>query len=118
MGLRELALLATSIGGAVANGVALGARQEADAAGASHRYCPGGTDVCFSEFVTPTDDIVFRIAIPDVASAPFDMLVQIVAPISTAGWVGVAWGGVMTGNPLTVAWPNGDGAVVSSRWAT
>lgn len=116
MGLREIALLASSLGGALARGVEVQRRQ--DAVEGSHQYCPGGTEVCFSEFVTPTDNIVFRIAIPDVEAAPFDILLQVVAPKAAAGWAGLAWGGAMTGNPLTIAWPNEDGAVVSSRWAT
>lgn len=118
MGLREIALLASGIGGVLARGVALERRQGSDAIGGTHKYCPGGTDICFSEFATPADGIVFRIAIPDVEAAPFDILLQIVAPVATTGWAGLAWGGAMTGNPLTVAWPNGDSAVVSSRWAT
>ncbi|KAK4224892.1 hypothetical protein QBC38DRAFT_547261 [Podospora fimiseda] len=81
------------------------------------KYCPGNTQICFSEFKVPTHDITYRIAIPDVSSAPFDVLLQIVAPLST-GWAAVAWGGKMTNNPLTVAWPNGKSAIVSSRFAT
>ncbi len=82
----------------------------------THKFCPGGTNICFSE--TQINDITFRIAIPDVSAAPFDILLQIVAPISSTGWAGVAWGGKMANNPLTVGWPNGNGVTVSSRWAT
>ncbi|KAB5547155.1 hypothetical protein GE09DRAFT_1224175 [Coniochaeta sp. 2T2.1] len=84
------------------------------------KYCPSSTQICFSEFRTPTSNIIYRIAIPDdVAAAPFDILLQIVAPVSTTGWAGLAWGGSMTKNPLTIAWASGGGgAVVSSRWAT
>ncbi|KAK0633793.1 hypothetical protein B0T14DRAFT_409912, partial [Immersiella caudata] len=80
------------------------------------RYCPGGTDICFSESRVAAHDITFRIAIPEAAAAPFDVLLQIVAPASVA-WASIAWGGQMTRNPLTVAWPSGQTAVVSSRWA-
>jgi hypothetical protein len=81
------------------------------------KYCPGGTEICFSESRVAAHDITFRIAIPEAAAAPFDVLLQIVAPVSVA-WASIAWGGQMTRNPLTVAWPNGQSAVVSSRWAT
>jgi hypothetical protein len=82
------------------------------------KYCPGGTQICFSEFIEPTSGIAYRIAIPEVSAAPFDVLLQIVAPIDKAGWAAIAWGGAMNRNPLTVAWPNGNTAVVSSRWST
>jgi hypothetical protein len=82
------------------------------------KYCPGGTQICFSEFIEPTSGIAYRIAIPEVSAAPFDVLLQIVAPIDKAGWAAIAWGGAMNRNPLTVGWPNGNTAVVSSRWST
>jgi len=85
---------------------------------ATTKYCPGSTSVCFSEFQTPTSNIVYRIAIPDVSSAPFDILLQVVAPVPTTGWAGLAWGGSMTKNPLTVGWASGSSGVISSRWAT
>jgi hypothetical protein len=82
------------------------------------KYCDAASTICYSEF-TSTNNIVYRIAIPDTAtaSAPFDVLLQIVAPKAT-GWAGLAWGGQMAYNPLTVAWPNGASVVVSSRRAT
>ncbi|KAH8902918.1 CBD9-like protein [Coniochaeta sp. PMI_546] len=63
--------------------------------------------------------ITFRIAVPSDAqqNAQYDSVVQIVAP-SEVGWLGLAWGGSMTYNPLTVSWANGGTAVVSSRYAT
>lgn len=110
MGLKNLSLLAL-------------AGTQVWAAGTEKRqsqtkYCPGDTQICFSEFKVPTHDVIYRIAIPDVSAAPFDVLLQIVAPISTTGWAGIAWGGKMTNNPLTVGWSNGKSAVVSSRFAT
>ena len=42
---------------------------------------------------------------------------EIVAPIAIK-WAGIALGGAMIGNPLLVAWPNGNTIVTSTRWAT
>jgi hypothetical protein len=81
------------------------------------KYCPGGTSICFSESKIDAQNLIFRIAIPDTTAAPFDVLLQVVAPVSVT-WASIAWGGKMTANPLTVAWPNGKNVVVSSRWAT
>ncbi|KAK4160802.1 cellobiose dehydrogenase [Cladorrhinum sp. PSN259] len=108
MGLKHIALLALS-------GTQVWASDEVKRQ-TQTKYCPGNTAICFSEFKVPTYDITYRIAIPEVSAAPFDVLLQIVAPIST-GWAALAWGGKMTNNPLTVAWPNGKSAVVSSRFA-
>jgi len=80
------------------------------------KYCDAATTVCYSEWLSP-EKIAFRIAIPDNATAGnFDVLLQIAAP-KTVGWAGIAWGGVMVNNPLTVGWANGNTAVVSSRSA-
>ncbi|OIW30826.1 CBD9-like protein, partial [Coniochaeta ligniaria NRRL 30616] len=114
MGFVHVAFLVLGASGALAGVTAEEKRQEAN----TIKYCPGSTTVCFSEFLTPTSDIVYRIAIPDVPSAPFDILLQIVAPISTTGWAGLAWGGSMTKNPLTIGWATGSSALASSRWAT
>jgi len=83
------------------------------------RYCNPSTQICYLEYSWGPTIPVFRIAVPDTAAtnAQFDTLLQIVAPASL-GWVGFSWGGGMTLNPLTVVWPNGQGATVSSRWAT
>lgn len=81
------------------------------------KYCPGGTAICFSEYKVAAQNLIYRIAIPDVQAAPFDILLQIVAP-KTVGWAGIAWGGQMSNNPLTIGWPNGDSVVVSSRWTS
>jgi hypothetical protein len=113
MGLSHTAILAL----AACDGLVAAAVTEKRQA-ATTKYCPGATSLCFSEFTTPTSNIVYRIAIPDVSSAPFDVLLQIVAPISTTGWAGLAWGGSMTKNPLTVGWSSGSSAIASSRWAT
>ena len=68
------------------------------------------------EWPEPTSNVTYKIAIPEASAAPFDVVLSIVAPKS-AGWVGFAAGGCMLRSPLLVAWPNGDGVVVSSRWA-
>ena len=59
--------------------------------------------------------MTFRVAIPATipASAEFDTVLQIVAPI-TIGWAGFAWGGTMTYNPLAIAWANGTNNVIIS----
>jgi hypothetical protein len=56
------------------------------------------------------------VALPEVSEAPFDAILQIVAPLDY-GWAGFAWGGTMTYNPLLVAWANGEDVVASSRKA-
>jgi hypothetical protein len=50
-------------------------------------------------------------------SGPYDAIITITAPVSNTTWAGFAWAGTMVWNPLTVAWPNGKTAVVSSRFA-
>ena len=81
------------------------------------KYCNADFgNVCYAQYTSP-NNIVYRVALPDTSSAPFDALIQITAPASL-GWAGFSWGGAMANNPLTVAWANGDGAVVSSRWTT
>ncbi|KAI0844900.1 CBD9-like protein [Daldinia vernicosa] len=68
---------------------------------------------------TNNEFITFRVAIPSPAPAgqPYDAVIQVVAPVA-AGWVGVAWGGSMTNNPLLISWANGASGVVSIRRAT
>lgn len=80
------------------------------------------TGFTFSETkaaATLTSNIIYRIAQPANISAtqPYDIVLQVIAP-SSLGWVGLAWGGSMVRNPLTVSYPNGQKATVSSRWAT
>ncbi|KAI1359264.1 iron reductase domain protein [Xylaria arbuscula] len=79
------------------------------------QYCDPVTSVCYSE--TKAGDIYVRLAIPMVEQDPFDILLQLVAPKSAAGWAAVAWGNKMTKNPITLAWANGNSTMVSSRWA-
>ncbi|KAK3321307.1 hypothetical protein B0T19DRAFT_403861 [Cercophora scortea] len=89
----------------------------AEAVAAATKYCDATTTVCYSEYTTP-EKIAFRIAIPDNATAGnFDVLLQIVAP-KAIGWAGIAWGGAMTNNPLTVAWAASGKSVVTGRKAS
>lgn len=62
-----------------------------------------------------TNTITFRTAVPNPATAPYDIVLQVVA-LKEVGWVGVAWGGTMLNNPLTMAWANGNSVTVSSRY--
>jgi len=90
---------------------------EVEPRSAAAKVCDAATTVCYSEYTSP-GGVSYRIAIPDTATAGnFDVLLQIVAP-KAAGWAGLAWGGVMVNNPLTVAWANGANTVVTSRSAS
>lgn len=85
-------------------------------------YVDSETGFTFSETkaaATLSNNIVYRIAVPAnvPANSNYDVVIQVVAP-NSLGWVGLAWGGSMIKNPLTVAYPNGQKPTVSSRWAT
>jgi hypothetical protein len=85
-------------------------------------YVDQETGFTFSESKAPATlsaNIVYRIATPaNVPSGqPYDVVLQVVAP-NTVGWAGLAWGGSMIRNPLTVSYANGQKTTVSSRWAT
>jgi hypothetical protein len=112
MGLLQLAAVALALG-SVGHSSPVPQGGTAPAA----KYCDASTSICYSEYVSQ-EKIAIRVAIPDTATAGnFDVLLQIEAP-KTVGWAGVAWGGVMVNNPLTVGWANGTSAVVSSRSAS
>lgn len=82
------------------------------------KYCsPESPTVCFTQISRTAAIPIYRIAMPDVTTAPFETILQIVSPITNT-WVGFAWGGGMVNNPITMAWMNGNTAVVSSRWAS
>ncbi len=81
----------------------------------SVKFVDSVTNFTFSQY-TNDKGIAYRIAVPDKANTTYDTVVQIVAPISV-GWAGLAWGGSMTYNPLTIVWVNGKDVVVSSRMA-
>jgi hypothetical protein len=84
-------------------------------------YVDQETGFTFSEYkaaFTLSANIVFRFALPSNASSgPYNAVIQAVVP-NQLGWIGLAWGGNMVKNPLTVAYPNGKKSTVSSRWAT
>ncbi|PGH09652.1 hypothetical protein AJ79_05618 [Helicocarpus griseus UAMH5409] len=85
-------------------------------------YVDPETGLTFAQYEAPAtlnSDIIYRIAVPANAApnTAFDAVLQIVAPTGV-GWAGLAWGGRMPNNPLAVAWGNGQGAIVSSRFAT
>ncbi|KAI4651441.1 uncharacterized protein J4E78_008133 [Alternaria triticimaculans] len=85
-------------------------------------YVDSETGFTFSETkaaATLSSNIIYRIAQPAnvPAGQPYDIVLQVVAP-NALGWVGLAWGGSMIRNPLTVSYPNGQKPTVSSRWAT
>ncbi|KAI1637802.1 putative iron reductase domain protein [Biscogniauxia mediterranea] len=67
---------------------------------------------------TIAEGVTYRLALPANASgnSAYDVILQVVAPIEL-GWVGWAWGGVMTYNPLTIVWADGENVVYSSRQA-
>jgi len=62
--------------------------------------------------------MIFRVALPDKIPEDlvYDAVLQMIAPVDI-GWVGWAWAGTMTYNPLAIAWQNGDEIVLSSRIA-
>jgi hypothetical protein len=83
----------------------------------SHAYVDAETGLKFAAFNSDRG-IAFRVALPTVeAGKEFDTILQIAAPIDI-GWVGFAWGGTMTYNPLAILWANGtSNPVISSRIA-
>jgi hypothetical protein len=84
----------------------------------SHPYEDAATGLKFASYASDRG-VIYRVAIPAIipASAEFDTVLQVVAPINV-GWAGFAWGGTMTYNPLAIMWANGtNNVVVSSRIA-
>lgn len=113
----SLATLALAAASAVAAPLDVDVDVDVVPAASSAKYYDAALKVTFAEWVSP-QNIAFRVALSDSATkAPFDVLVSIVAP-KAAGWAGIAWGGKMSNNPITLGWANGAKTVVSSRWAT
>ncbi|TGJ84431.1 hypothetical protein E0Z10_g4300 [Xylaria hypoxylon] len=80
----------------------------------------GETGFTFSEFQAAFvigQSIKFRVAVPSPAPDKFDLVFQIVAPVSV-GWTGLAWGASMVNDPLTIGWASGTTPVLSVRRTT
>ena len=82
----------------------------------SINFCDPTTSICYQSY-TNSKGISFGLALPQATTAPFDLILQITAPIAYK-WVGFSFGGRMQFNPLVVAWHNGGSVVKSARWAT
>jgi hypothetical protein len=91
----------------------------ADAAVAYTDPETGFTFASYNAAYTLSKSIAFRVAVPSDASrvSSYDAVLQVVAPLDV-GWAGLAWGGSMVNNPLTVSYANGNSATISSRYAT
>ncbi|KAK4442583.1 hypothetical protein QBC34DRAFT_312817 [Podospora aff. communis PSN243] len=74
-------------------------------------------DLTMSTFTDASANLTIKLAIPEVTAAPFPLLMSIAAPVGIS-WAGFATGGCMLRSPLVVAWVNGSGVVVTTRWAT
>lgn len=83
----------------------------------SQKVVDAATGLTFSSY-TNEKGVSFRVAVPDTATqkTDFDTVFQIIAPAGL-GWVGLAWGGSMTYNPLAINWVDKQDVVVSSRMA-
>ncbi|KAK7743376.1 hypothetical protein SLS62_010613 [Diatrype stigma] len=75
------------------------------------------TGISFQTY-TSAEGVSFGLALPADAGAEggYDIIVQITAPIDI-GWAGIAWGGAMVYNPLSVVWANGESVIASPRTA-
>ena len=64
------------------------------------------------------DGVSYRIAVPETAvgGSPYDVIIQVTVP-TAIGWAGLAWGGGMTYNPLTIVWKDGNQVMFSPRLA-
>lgn len=90
--------------------------KEKSASGQVTRYCDPLTSICYASY-TNANNVAIRVAIPEASQAPFDLILQVVAPIDHK-WVGFSFQQGMTYSPLAVGWPNGNNVVFSPRWAT
>lgn len=84
-------------------------------------YHDAETGFTFTQYMGAYDigkNIAFRIAVPSpvTPNSSYDTVLQVVVPIDVVGWVGLAWGGSMLNDPLTVFWVNGRTPVISSRY--
>lgn len=85
-------------------------------AAATKYHCDDELNLCFAE-AHAANDAYFRMAIPQNAIAPFDVVLQMEVPKSV-GWLGFAWGGEMLNSPITLAWASGRSVAVTSQHAT
>ncbi|KAF2278058.1 cellobiose dehydrogenase-like protein [Westerdykella ornata] len=81
------------------------------------RYCDEASSICYSGW-NSGNGVTIGVALPKVAKAPFDTVLQIISPVAN-GWAGFSWGGTMPYVPLTIGWPNNasNTAIYSSRMA-
>ena len=88
-----------------------------DLPGDSTQVVDAATGFTFASW-TNDHGIVYNIAVPETvpAEGTYDLVFQTIVP-KTVGWSGIAWGGTMTYNPLTIVWLNGNNVTVSSREA-
>ena len=108
-----LSLPATNLDNSQSDVQSIERRQQATA---KWKHCVTN-GMCYGMYATQGTS-VYGFAIPDAATfgSAFDIAIRMVAPRGT-GWIGISWGGSMSGAPLTVAWQNGGTVEVSSRWA-
>lgn len=71
----------------------------------------------FAAWTEAVSGVKYNIAIPEVATAPFDVYLSIVAPANIT-YAAMAFGRCMLRSPLLVAWQNNTNVVASPRWAT
>jgi hypothetical protein len=115
--MRSLTLLVSCL---AATATALWTPQVREIAAATPavKYYDTVTGFNFTQYTA--SNINYRIAIPSTATkgTPYQIVLQVVAPLTGTGWAGLAWGGQMANNPLTLVWANGQNAVASSRRAS
>lgn len=80
----------------------------------STEYTDADTGITFQSYTNDVG-ISYRLALPE-GSGNSDAILQIEAP-NGIQWAALAWGGHMQHNPLTVAWPNEETVIASSRLA-
>jgi hypothetical protein len=114
--MRSVSLLISCL---AASATALFTPREVEAASPAVKYYDPVTGFNFTQYTT-AQNVNYRIAIPSNATnnEPYQIVLQVVAPLTNTGWAGLAWGGQMTYNPLTLVWANAQQAAVSSRRAT
>ncbi|KAF2477650.1 CBD9-like protein [Lindgomyces ingoldianus] len=82
------------------------------------KYYDKTSGITYSSITLP-NGVSYRVALP-VSSNTSEAILQVVVP-NKFNWCGMAWGGHMTNNPLSVHWntkaKTGQKAIVSSRMA-